>query len=345
VPASARQLVLLIPGLTGPGSDRPITDYFHQRPAALDRLLSRSRAERVQASGLEDTLGRYFGMGAAEELPVAPLCWLADTGIPATQYLLRADPVHLRADQSCLRLFDAHSFTLTQEEADALLVTINEFNAAHGWALSAPLPQRWYLALPQAPDITTRAPAQVAGQDIDPFLPTGADARHWHALMNELQMLLHDHPVNLAREARGEPAVNSLWFWGGGTLPDRLSTQISALYSDHPLATGLAQHAGVALQAVPANAGDLLNDMPDAPLLVLLDRLEWPAYYNDIEDWLSGVEQLERDWFGPLLTAVQQGRLASLVVDTCQGSRFHTGRGRQRAFWKTPQPFEARFQS
>lgn len=345
MPASTRQLVLLIPGLTGPGSDHPITDYFHRRPVALDRLLSRSRSERVQASGLEDTLGRYFGINAADDLPVAALNWLADTGTPAPRYLLCADPVHLRADQSCLRLFDAHSFALTQEEADALVATINDFNAAHGWSLSAPHPQRWYLALPQAPDITTQAPAQVAGQDIDPFLPTGVDARHWHGLMNELQMLLHDHPVNLARETRGEPAVNSLWFWGGGTLPDSLSPQISALYSDHPLATGLAQHAGVARQAVPADAAELLDSLSDTPLLVLLDRLEWPAQYNDIEGWLAGVEQLECDWFGPLLAAVQQGRLASLVVDTCQGSRFHTGRGRQRAFWKTPQPFEARFQS
>ena len=29
-------------------------------------------------------------------------------------------------------------------------------------------------------------------------------------------MLLHAHPVNEAREARGEPAVNSLWLWGAG---------------------------------------------------------------------------------------------------------------------------------
>jgi hypothetical protein len=345
VPASARQLVLLIPGLTGPESDHPITDYILKRPVALDRLLSRSRAEPVQASGLEDALGRYFGMGAGEKLPVAPLCWLADTGESATQYLLRADPVHLRADQSCLRLFDAHSFTLTQQEADALLATINDFHAAQGWVFSAPHPQRWYLAVQQAPDITTRTLAQVAGQDIDPFLPGGADARHWHSLMNELQMLLHDHPVNAAREARGEPVINSLWFWGGGELPGTLSPQIRTLYSDHPLATGLARHAGLALQDVPADAAELQDAPSDTPLLVLLDRLEWPAHYNDIEDWLAGLEQLEQNWFAPLLAAVQQGRLTSLVIDACQGGRFHTGRGRQRAFWKPRQPFEVRVQS
>ncbi len=36
-------------------------------------------------------------------------------------------------------------------------------------------------------------------------------------------MLLHDHPVNEARERRGEPPINAVWLWGGGRLaaPDR----------------------------------------------------------------------------------------------------------------------------
>jgi hypothetical protein len=344
VPAAAQQLVLLVPGLSGPESDHPITDYFEQRPVALDRLLSRSHDERVLASGLEATLAGYFGIGAATDLPVAPLSWLADTGEPATQYLLRADPVHLRADQSSLRLFDAHSFSLAQDEADALVASINDFNAAHGWQLHAPHPQRWYLGVPQVPDISARAPAQVAGQDIDPFLPAGTDARHWHAMMNELQMLLHDHPVNIAREARGEPAINSLWFWGGGKLPGTLTPQLNALYSDHPLAMGLAQHAGVPRHAVPADASELLANMPHGQVVVLLDGLEWPAHYNDIEGWLDELQQLERAWFAPVLAAAQQGGQASLVIDACQCIRFHTGRRAQRAFWKRQYPFEARLQ-
>ncbi len=345
MPAAAQQLVLLIPGLAGPASDHPITDYFQARPAALDRLLSRSHGEHAQVTGLEAALAGYFGLSDAENLPVAALGWLADTGMPATRHLLCADPVHLRADQSCLRLFDAHSFPLTQEEANALVATINDFNAAHGWALSAPHPQRWYLAVPQASAITTRPTAQVAGQHIDPYLPAGADARRWHALMNELQMLLHDHPVNLARERRGEPAINSLWFWGGGELPETLSPQMDALYSDHPLAIGLARHGGVPLHALPADADALLRGMSGGQSLVLLDGLEWPAHYNDIEGWLDELERLEHTWFAPLLAAVQRGGLASLLIDPCHGSRFTTGRLKQRAFWRRRHPFEERLQS
>ncbi|HSC98716.1 MAG TPA: hypothetical protein VLI21_07425, partial [Casimicrobiaceae bacterium] len=37
---------------------------------------------------------------------------------------------------------------------------------------------------------------------------------------NEIQMLLHEHPVNAAREARSEPPVTGIWFWGGGTAAE-----------------------------------------------------------------------------------------------------------------------------
>ena len=54
------------------------------------------------------------------------------------------------------------------------------------------------------------APGAVAGEDIDRFLPAGRDGKAWHAVMNEVQMLFHDHPVNVAREARGIP-VPDCW--------------------------------------------------------------------------------------------------------------------------------------
>lgn len=345
MPAAVPQFTLLIPGLSGPETDHPITDYIGQRPLALDSLLSRSRQERVTAAGLEATLGDYFGIGADELLPVAALCWLADTGLPAAGYLLRADPVHLRPDQSCLRLFDTHSFPLAQQEADAVVASINAFNAGQGWELHAPHPQRWYLRVSGVPDMITQPPSAVAGKDIAPFLPCGADARHWHTRMNELQMLLHDHPVNHAREQRGEPVINSLWFWGGGVLPQALRPQMHTLCADHPLARGLAQHAATEYRGTPAGVDELLAAGAGDAALVLLDSLEWPAHYNDVEDWLQRLRQLENDWFMPLLAAVQQGRIASLLIDNCAGRRFHVSRGGLRAFWKRRQPFEVSMQS
>jgi hypothetical protein len=338
VSASSKHLTLIVPGLAGPDSDPPVTDYFRTRPAELDRWLSRSRRARTGRYGLAAALCHCFGIHAEASLPVAALTWLADCNTPPPPNLLRADPVHLRADQSCLRLFESHSVTLTQVEAALLQETVQAFIAPYGWQLSAPDPQRWYLALPHPPALITHAPVAAAGADIDPFLPSGMDAMQWHAVMNELQMLLHDHPVNLARAERGEAAINSLWFWGNGALPASLPAPARVICSGQALARGLARHAGIACREVPACFTDWQAD--PAPLVVL-DVLEWPQAYRDIDSWLEHFEQLEASWLRPAASALRNGQLATLVLDACNGYRWRSGRWRRYGFWCAVRPFEA----
>jgi len=345
VAADVDHLVLLVPGLAGPVCDRPVTDYLQDRPAALDRLVSRATVIRVPYQGLESALCAQFGMATDRPLPVAPLSYLADCGEAPTQYLMRADPVHLRADQSRLRLFESHSFFISRDEADALVESINAFNAGRGWRLIAPQPQRWYLSLPASPQLQTCTPAQAAGRDIDAFLPQGQAARHWQAVITELQMLLHDHPVNLARAQRGEPAINSLWLWGGGVLPVSLRAQPDVLYADDALALGLARHAGIARGDVPTRPEPLWAESVGGNRLLVLGTLAWPAYYDDVEGWLAQLAQLESAWFAPLLAALGTGCIGALTIETCNGRRFVTDRRRQRAFWRRTRPFERRLAS
>ncbi len=342
--ASNRHLIIVAPGLCGPESDPPVSEYLRDsRPAALDLLLSRSRVTTDSGHGLDTALGRLFGLAvdADREMPAAALTWLADTGQPAGSWLMRADPVHLRADQSCLRLFDSHSFSITREEADALVAAFNAFYRDSGWELVAPQPQRWYLSLPQPPALRTLSPDRVAGQDIDPCLPRGADAARWHALLNEIQMLFHSHPVNAAREQRGAPTINSIWPWGGGWLPGKPLPRVTRLLADHPLAKGLAIHAGLVCNALPAAAGELFADPGEGCTLLVDDRLAWPGYYGDIEAWLDGLGALELDWFAPLLAALRGGTLASLEIHPCNGLAFRVSRRDLRRFWKRVRAFES----
>ncbi len=44
---------------------------------------------------------------------------------------------------------------------------------------------------------------QALNRSVKHHLPQGADALAWHRVMNEAQMILHTHPVNVAREANG----------------------------------------------------------------------------------------------------------------------------------------------
>ena len=338
---SGRHLALIIPGLCGPDSDHPVSDYLQTRPLALDRLLSRSQMQSFPGTDLDTTLCHCFGLDAAQQaLPLAPLTYLSDTGQAGRGYILRADPVHLRADQSCLHLFDSHTFPVTQDEADALAAAVTKFYAHLGWQLQAVCPQRWYLTLSSVPAITTWPVMQVAGQDIDPCLPQGRDAADWHAILNEVQMLLHNHPVNIAREQRGEPVINSLWFWGGGELPTTVQTEFMRVASNHPLAMGLAQQAGIPRVDLPAESAELIDFAAPGSSLLVTDELERPVRYGEVERWLERLLQLEQDWFVPLLEALRQGKLTSLAIYPCNGRRFHITRRQLRAFWQPLRPFE-----
>ena len=338
MPDTDRHIVLLVPGLAGPESDHPLADYLEQRPGSLDRLISRSLSGQLAGNDLDDVLFHYFGLDQAS--PVAPLTYAADTGHAPSRYVMRADPVHLRADQSCLRLFEAHSFGITQDEANALAASFTEFYAERGWCLEAPTPQRWYLTPGEQPDISTTPLANVAGMDINPALPQGGAARQWLAVLNEVQMLFHAHEVNLVREQRGEPAINSLWPWGGGVMPAAVNTMIDRVMTDEPLAAALAGMAGVRVDAAPASAEQLLSQGDSGVTLAVLDTLSWPARYNEIEAWVDALHTLEDVMFAPLQDALATGRVTSIRLLPCNGSCFDITRRQLRGFWRRVRPYE-----
>lgn len=338
---SAQHIALLVPGLCPAAA--AFLDNIAERCPALERLLSRSKPGQHPSGNLSAGLGSYFDLQcrAGAALPVAALTSLIDIEDPDARYIMRADPVHLRADQSTLRLFDSRSFSITQDEADALVTAFNEFYSDRGWLLVAPSPQRWYLYLPKAPLVTTVSPGEIAGQTIDPNLPRGRDATVWHALMNEVQMLFHQHPVNERREAREEPAINSLWFWGEGRLPETVRRQRMEVATDHPLAMGMARFTQTPRQDVPASLDELLAAAQEALILVVLDELDAVMQYSDVEAWLEALKRLEQHWFAPLLAALEAGRVASLEIDPCSGKSYRTTRRLQKHFWKRVRPLSA----
>jgi hypothetical protein len=336
---TGRGIALVIPGLCGPSLDESPATWLTRRPAALERLLSRART----AAAPEDadvTVCSFFDLAgtSGSPPPLAPLTWLADTGRPPSGYMLRADPVHVRADQACLRLYDSTTFDIDAAEAAALVESFNGFYRERGWRLAAPVPQRWYLHLPGVPDISTVAPANISGGNVDGSLPAGRDAAAWHALLNEVQMLFHDHPVNAAREARGALVINSLWPWGGGILPERVVSRVAQVWTDQPLGAGLARLAGIPWQAVPAGAAGIADALLHGVNLVVLDALQTSARHAEVETWAQGLAQLEQDWFVPLSTWLEGGMLTTLEIYPVTGRRYRLNRSGLRHFWKRIRP-------
>jgi hypothetical protein len=342
---------LLLPDLFWP--EHSAADvYGGLELAALERLLAKGRLraegrQRIETAAetpasAEDWLGQRFGLEQDAGWPIAACSLLADGGEPGAHQWLRADPVHLRLEGGRLMLADSGVFAISQQEAGSIADSLNAHFAGDGLVFYPLRPERWYLRLVQAPALQTTPLAQAAGRNIDALLPRGADAPLWHARLNEIQMLLHGHAVNELRESTGAPAINSVWLWGGGSLPRGLPAAFNAVWSRDPYAAGLAQAARVASRPLPDDASALLDAGADSGVhLVLLDQLRAAARYGDAQGWREGLQQLERDWFAPLLQALKQERIGMLSLHALGPAgtlSSEVAHGDLRRFWRRAKP-------
>src|SRR5581483_5642844 len=127
---------------------------------------------------------------------------------PGDDLWTRADPVHLRLMRDRLVLVPPAALRIAREEAEALLGALNE-HFGDRLALQSIDERRWIARLSAPMELAGQAPLLLAGCDVAGALPSNA-ASPAHQLLNEAQMVLHAHPVNEAREARGEPPLNSI---------------------------------------------------------------------------------------------------------------------------------------
>jgi hypothetical protein len=294
--------------------------------ASLRRLLSRARVNRLTGQEFDANLLQSFAVERQCDWPVAPFTWLADGGDPNALYWLRADPVHLRAERDVLVLVDAPHIGLDRAAADKFVATLNGHFASDGLVFHAPTAERWYVGLRDVPGIATHPLSAAAGRSVSSLLPFGSDALLWHGRFNEVQMLFHPHPVNQEREAQGQLTVNSIWFWGGGTIPSPVRGDFAAVWSDDPLAHGLASASRSPWSPTPPGADAWLNQATDGSHLVTLGAPD----KTDVSHW-------DRTWFAPLLQALKEKRLAEVSLIMVSGDdllRYDVAVGDLWKFWR-----------
>ena len=311
------QCTLLVPDLFLP---RAVPDdaYRELHLPALEQLCSRATRSDQALEGHDAWLCQAFAVAPQPDWPVAPLTLAADGGDAADYFWLRADPVHLRATRDRVSLADASVLAIRPGETEALVAALNAYFADDTRQFFAPHPERWYLRLTGHPQIATRTLLEAIGKDINPLLPAGPQALHWHRVTNEIQMLLHAHGVNEARESRGEPTINSVWLWGGGTRPAVAPSGFHAVWSNDALALGLGKCASVPAAPTGESAEHWLESAMrfarGSRHLVVLDQLLMPAHHGDLARWRTQIAALEQDWFAPMLGALRKRRVAGLAL-------------------------------
>jgi hypothetical protein len=313
------------------------------RLPALELLLARGRRDSAHSQSLEHWLHGAFGGGEAPAAAGA-LTLLASNVEPAEAGCARADPVHLELMRERLVLVPGAALDIERAEAQALCDALNAHFGAR-LELHAFDPARWAAKCGEVQAIEAPSPLELAGREIGPGLPAGADAPRAHQLLNESQMVLHAHPVNEAREARGAPTLNSLWLWGAGALPALPASSWHSLAANDPVALGLARRAGLRHRPLPAAAAAFLDRAPeDGRHLIVLDALRVPLALSQADACAERLAALERDWFAPLLAALRAQRIGMLtlhVPDAARSVACETIRGDLRRFWKRPRALEA----
>ena len=300
---------LLPPAAFGSG---PLQDL---RLPSLETLLARGTVVRQPALERDAWLCRAFGVTKQQDWPVAPLTLAADGVDPQHHYWLRADPVELRMERNRLVLARAVS-DLDATETRGLIAALNLHFARDGITLLAPFPQRWYLRVDGTPGIATTPLACAVNRDIETHLPQGDAALDWHRVINETQMVLHEHAVNVAREARRTAIVNSVWLWGGGTAPAISRSRYDAAWGDDPLTRSLASAVGIARHDLGGNGSAWLRAAAAAGdnHLLVIDQPSEALRMGGIESWREQLAMLERDWMAPLVSALRARKISAITL-------------------------------
>jgi len=301
--APESSLQLWLPALAAMDATHPLRTML----ARADRLPDASRG---YLGGLND----YFS-GLDANLPAAPLTRELLAGDAGDHLWLSADPAWVQPDLNGVRLLACGKLQLEMDEAQAFAESLQPVFDEAGFALHVSSPDRWHLRLPPGTTMPAlAAPEQALGEDLSQHLPQGQEGRSWRILLNEIQVLLHQHPQNAERSMRGLPPINSLWLWGGGQLPHHVESRLLGVISDDVLLRALARRAGlpdrprVADTVTQSGRGWLidLQDLPSmeiasawwATLQKLFERQSVTLHFADGSCWRHKPWHRWRFWRG-----------------------------------------------
>ena len=226
----------------------------------------------------------------------------------------------------------SHGFAdLNPYERNEIENCIRSVLVEEGFDLHGDHPERWCIALEKPLDFEFTPLDDALGMDVADALPDHPEARHWRRVLNEIQIALHNCPVNIRRRQSGLQEINSVWFWGGGFIPDAAPHDLfDTVYSDHPVSRGLAIINDCRLNTLQDAVG---QDFGGDGRTILVD---WTVAGRDA---LPEMERLENFSLG-LLRQVRAGRAQlSLYDGNGEGREFNRRSGRR--FWRRCRPFAA----
>jgi hypothetical protein len=164
-------------------------------------------AWQLAQAGFQPQAGQRLGAGlgplrAGHATAPGKAVWIADLAHVAISLehtaLLPAPLLNVTAIEGAA-LFEAAQPLLQETPFQALAVT----------------PYRWQIHSPDTLTLPTISPAALMSTPHRDWWHQEIAARPWRHLVNGIQMVWHDHPVNLARIEQSQLPINMLWLYGG----------------------------------------------------------------------------------------------------------------------------------
>lgn len=250
-------------------------------------------------------------------------------------------PAHIHVARDHLVLTDIRQISLSEQESRFLFEEAKPLFVEDRRTLLYGDANTWFMRADDWQHLNTATPDAACGHNVDIWMPHGQGDRAWRKLQNEVQMQWFENSLNEQRAMSGKQAVNSLWLWGGASVPPIDSTSTPKYYShafnlhgwlrafDHrPLASG--QNSGTVEEIV---------NTPGERAFLLLDYLIAPALTGEWSEWIQQFQAMERNWFNPLLLAMQNGKLKQLTLTFTDNTRIGTSTTTSlslKKFWVKP---------
>ena len=174
---------------------------------------------------------------------------------------------------------------------------------------------------PFAADTKTQPPHDVPDKPIADHLPKGPGSDLLRDLMQRSRVVLAQHPVNLARKARGAKPATQIWLWGQGVAPkldtfEKLHGKKGAIISAVDLVRGVGILLGWKRIDVPGTTGYLDTDYAAKGrygvealkshdlVCVHVEAPDEASHEGKAAEKVKALEEIDRHIVGPLLEAL-----------------------------------------
>ena len=261
------QLNLILPGIIWPNA----ADYEYLssriKMPQFSNLFAKGQLSRLEFNFSDFVYAQQLKSG----LSLANY-YAKELGLNAHVAYMLLEPTHLRLDRDRLLISEPALLQLNSAEVQQLITVINEYFSGEleVFYISDEL---WLIGLNFTLDDVVSYPLiDIVGENIDEFLPSGNERLRLHKLINEIQMLLFNLPLNKLREDEGLLSINSVWIWDKS--PPKLAFEFG---------TRLANNASLS-----ALTGDFA-----AVTSLIVDKAYYPACYRDSFSWLEVVAELD----------------------------------------------------